>query len=244
MRSTLQPRQLLVLTDFTSVYLTPKIGHQSNHSVVQDCIVVLEYVSNGRRMRENIDFICDCPESNQNDYHFVLHVWLLLFRFKQLREHFDSIDVWSDGGPHHFKTRFCQWMWHWLSITLFDKRRISHHFFASYHGHSLADAHAATIKRFIRTDYKMSQLQRFDTTTLAIYWGPEDGAALGRVLQKCSNTEVCVIPGIDRDPGLKPDPLSLVHIKRQHRFDYENGRCFSAERSEGALTKLFSFQLR
>src|SRR5688500_11881346 len=19
---------------------------------------------------------------------------------------------WSDGGPHHFKTRYCQWMWH------------------------------------------------------------------------------------------------------------------------------------
>jgi hypothetical protein len=131
-----------------------------------------------------------------------------------------------------------------LAVQYFDKRRISHHFFASYHGHSLADAHAASIKRFIRTDYKMSQLQRFDTTTLAIYCTPEDGVALGRVLQKCSNTEVCVIPGIDRDPGLKPDPFSLVHIKRQHRFDYENGRCFSAERSEGALKKLFSFQLR
>jgi hypothetical protein len=72
--------------------------------------------------------------------------------------------------PHHFKTRYCQWMWHWLSTHRFSNKRISHPFFASYHGHSLADAHAASIKRFIRTDYKMSQLQRFDTTTMAIYW--------------------------------------------------------------------------
>jgi hypothetical protein len=156
-RAGLQSRQLLVLMDFTSAHLTPKIDHAVNSSVVQDCIVVLEYISNGERMRENIDFLCDCPDTNKKDYHFVLHVWLLLFHFKKLIDHFDCMDVWSDGGPHHFKTRYCQWMWHWLSQTHFAKRRISHHFFASYHGHSLADAHAASIKRLIRTEYNMSQ---------------------------------------------------------------------------------------
>jgi len=90
----------------------------------------------------------------------------------------------------------------------------------------------------------MSQLQRFDTATLAIYWGPTDAAAVGRLIQKCSNTEICVIPHIDRDPALKPNPRSLVHIKRQHRFDYENGLCYCAELSEGAMKKLFSFHLR
>lgn len=240
----LHPRQLLVLVDFTSAFLTPKIGHQSNHSVVQDCIVVLEYMSNGQRMRENIDFLCDCQETNKNDYHFVLHVWLILFHFKKINDHFDCIDIWSDGGPHHFKTRYCQWMWHWLSVHKCNNKRISHHFFASYHGHSLADAHAASIKRNIRTEYNMSQLQRFDTSTLAIYWGPENAAALGRLISKCSNTEICVIPHIDRDPALKPDPIPLVHIKRQHRFDYENGLCYRSELSEGTEKKRFSFQLR
>jgi len=138
----------------------------------------------------------------------------------------------------------CQWMWHWLSVHKCNNKRISHHFFASYHGHSLADAHAASIKRNIRTEYNMSQLQRFDTSTLAIYWGPENAAALGRLISKCSNTEICVIPHIDRDPALKPDPIPLVHIKRQHRFDYENGLCYRSELSEGTEKKRFSFQLR
>lgn len=244
MRSKPLPRQLLVLMDFTSAYLTPKIGHSNNHTVVQDCIIVLEYFSNGHRMRENINFLCDCQESNKNDYHFVLTVWLLLFHYKKLNDHFDCIDVWSDGGPHHFKTRYCQWMWQWLSTNRFNNKRISHHFFASYHGHSLADSHAASIKRLIRTEYKMSQLQRFDTTTLAIYWGPEDAAAVGRLIKKCSNTEICVIPHIDRDSALKPDPFPLVHIKRQHCFDYENGLCYCAELSEGTEKKRFSFLLR
>jgi hypothetical protein len=230
--------------DFTSVYLTPKIGFQQNHSTVQDCIVVLEYMHEGKLTRQNLDFLCDCPETNTNDYHFVLHVWILLFHSKQLLTQFDSIDVWTDGGPHHFKTRYCQWMWAWLSQNRFDNRRITHHFFASYHGHSLADAHAASIKRIIRTDYNMSILQRFCSTALALYWGPADADALGKLLQKCTNTEITVFPHIDRDPSLKPDPPSIVHIKRQHRFDYENGKCYSSERSAGTEKKLFDLTLR
>lgn len=245
MRSKLLPRQLLVLMDFTSAFLTPKIGHQSNHSVVQDCIVVMEYKNaEGQLQRVNFDFLCGCSETNTNDYHFLLHVWLALFQRLQLKGHFDCIDVWSDGGPHHFKTRYCQWMWHFLSTHRFNNKRISHHFFASYHGHSLADAHAASIKRLIRTEYNMSQLQRFDTTLLAIYWGPEDAVQLGGLLKKCSDTQICVFPHIDRDPALKPDPSKVHHIKRQHRFDYENGQCFCAELSEGAFKKLVTFQLR
>ena len=111
MRAKLHPRQLLVLMDFTSTFLTPKIGHQANHTVVQDCIVVMEYILDGQLHRENIDFLCDCSDTNTNDYHFVLHVWLRLFQCYRLREAFDSIEVWTDGGPHHFKTRYCQFMW-------------------------------------------------------------------------------------------------------------------------------------
>jgi hypothetical protein len=244
MRSQLRPRQLLVLMDFTSVFLTPKLGHAANNTVVQDCIVVLEYVTTGNRVRENLDFLCDCTETNANDYHFVLHVWLLLFRSKQLDKHFDSIDIWTDGGPHHFKTRYCQWMWQWLSTHRFGGRRISHHFFASYHGHSLADAHAATIKRSLRTDYNMSQLQRFNHTCSAVYWGPASATQLGAVLQRCSQTQICVLPHIDRDPALKPNPQGIVHMKRQHCFEYQDGRCYSSELSAGALKKRFAFRLR
>jgi hypothetical protein len=244
MRSKIQPHQLLVLMDFTSAYLTPKIGHQQNHSTVQDCIVVLEYLADGRRVRENLDFLCDCPDTNTNDYHFVLHVWLLLFQLKKLIERFDCIDIWTDGGPHHFKTRYCQWMWMWLSTNRFAQRRISHHFFASYHGHSLADAHAAILKRTLRTEYNTSQLQRFNSTVTAVYWGPADAAQLGDLLQRCSDTQVYVLPHIDRDPALKPNPFPIPHIKQQHRLDFAGGKCYYSELSAGALKKLFSFRLR
>ncbi len=90
----------------------------------------------------------------------------------------------------------------------------------------------------------MSQLQRFCSTALAVYWGPENAAALGGLLKKCTNTQITVFPHIDRDPTLKPDPQPIVHIKKQHRFDYENGNCYCSERSAGTMKKLFDLALR
>ena len=169
MRYHLQPRQLLVLMDFTSVKIEIKPGADV---IVQDCIVVLEYLDeSGARIRRNLNFLCDDHDTNDADYDFVLTVWVDLFQSERLNERFDRIDVWSDGGPHHFKTRFCQWMHHALSELRFGQKRISHHFFASYHGHSLADGHAAVIKRAPHTRYKMTQLERLTKNPTAT-WGP------------------------------------------------------------------------
>ena len=56
MRTMLQPRQLLVLMDFTSAALADKPGAGA---VVQDCILVLEYINeDGTRVRRNMDFVC------------------------------------------------------------------------------------------------------------------------------------------------------------------------------------------
>ena len=47
---------------------------------VQDLILVMEFIEQGHRCTEYIDFICDSPDSNKNDYHFVLHAMQLFFR--------------------------------------------------------------------------------------------------------------------------------------------------------------------
>jgi len=123
-------------------------------------------------------------------------------------------------------------MWHWLSKNKFGQKRISHHFFASYHGHSLADAHAASIKRSMRTDYNRSQLQRFSTTDLAVYWecvccapvsqrcecalwmnGACARVRLYRVVQLCLTfTRVCVSVSQRTCPPLHRPLLQLQHL--------------------------------
>src|SRR4051812_29500003 len=100
----------------------------------------------------------------------------------------------------------CQWMWHFLSTYRFNRKPIYHHFFASYHGHSLADGHAASIKRVLHTQYNTSQLQRFSPTTSALYWGPSNANDFGLLLQQsCDKTKIHIFPTINRDPKLKPN---------------------------------------
>ena len=98
---------------------------------VQDCIIVLEYYnSNGVFVRRNLNFLCTDIDSNKHDYHFVFQVWVWMFLHLKFNQEFDRIEIWSDGDPHHFKTRYCQFMWHILSLLRFDNKTIVHNFFA------------------------------------------------------------------------------------------------------------------
>ena len=225
--------------DFTSVYLELTPGEART---VQVCIFVLEWMEDGRRMRSHVCYLCDDAATNANDYFFLLHACLKLFADSHVDQRFDSIHVWSDGGPHHFKTRYCQWMWWWLSTHRFSQKSIIHNFFAAYHGHSLADSFAAAIKRVLRSQYHTSQLQRFCHTVIAVYWGSTNAAELAALLaHACSDTQVHVFPTIDRDPTLKPHVSHIPHIKSKHCFVYANGNCAAASDSSGAGSQPFSF---
>lgn len=231
MSAHLLPRQLLVLMDFTSVALADKPG---GSAIVQDCILVLQYKDGDRTITCNLDFLCT-HSSNKHDYYFVLQVWLDLFVKEKLKERFDRIDVWSDGGPHHFKTRYCQCMWHLLSQVAFCEKAIAHHFYPSYHGHSLADGHAGHVKSVIDKAYKLSELQRVITPLTATF-GPstiEEVAALIR--NNSSNTTVTVFDAIDRSSD-KPNVRAVPSIKSKHYFLYEGGIAFASEaKGEGDI---------
>lgn len=228
MRSNLQPRQLLVLMDFTAVPLTVKIGAPT---VVQDCVIVCEHrEQDGTIVRRNFDFLCAAADTNKHDYFFVLQVWVDLFLKLKLNQQFGRIDVWSDGGPHHFKTRFCQFMWHALSELRFDHKRITHHFFASYHGHSLADGHARHIKCALDRAYKISQLQRYYALPGATF-GPASVGDMAEVIRhNCKDTQVTVYDSIERQEH-KPNVSSINSIKAMHCFVYEGGVCAATEKT-------------
>jgi len=77
----MEPGQLLLLMDFTSFALEPDADESDQRMVyVQDFILVMEFMEQGCRCTEYIDFVCDSPDSNKNDYHFVLHAMQLFFR--------------------------------------------------------------------------------------------------------------------------------------------------------------------
>ena len=59
---------------------------------------------------------------------------------------FNKINIWSDGGKHHFKQN--KTMWWFSSLPIIYHKEFIWNFFASYHGHSLCDAHTGVGKLF------------------------------------------------------------------------------------------------
>lgn len=231
--------------DFTSASLeSPKNGESNDKAYVQDCILVFEFVEEGTRQLEYLDFLCDTPHgNNKNDYFFVLEVWLRLFQLYPLCGGFDSVEVWSDGGPHHFKTSYCQWMWHLLSTACFAGKPITHNFFSAYHGHSLADSHAATDKRILHTEYNSSQQQRLLPTVDSLYWGPSSAADLAALLSAhATKTQAFTLQRIPRDASLKPSIQTVAGIKGKHSFVYAMDTCRYFDRTNEGEGKQFWFK--
>jgi hypothetical protein len=105
------------------------------------------------------DFVCDDLETRKNDYHFVRAAWIKLVGLLVF-DGIHRIRLFSDGASKHFKQR-------WFA-SAFDDTALSYgrrftlswfsafkvnfgidlewSFFASNHGHGLADSHAATLK--------------------------------------------------------------------------------------------------
>jgi hypothetical protein len=80
-RANLEPGQLLLVLDFTSFSLEPDSEESDQRMVyVQDFIIVMEFIEDGKVQTEYIDFVCDSPNSNKHDFHFVLHAMQLFFR--------------------------------------------------------------------------------------------------------------------------------------------------------------------
>jgi hypothetical protein len=234
--------------DFSSIYEYPNNGESnsnsnSNSHTVQDCILVLEFIDDaGQQHRQYMDFMCDIKTMNKNDYFFVQHVWQLLFQRKVL-DQFDSLELWSDGGPHHFKTRYCQWMWHHLSTCYFQQKKITHNFFASYHGHSLADSHAGRVKQVIKSEYISSQQSRMNNSDQSAYWGPSSANDIQLILnERIERTSAIVLNHIDRDDDLKPNVAGLVDIKQKHCFVYEGNRCSMSELTNDGNPQFFHFR--
>jgi len=226
------------MMDFTSTSLADKPG---SGIVVQDCIIVMEYKDqNNQLVRRNIDLLC-ASDTNKHDFHFVFQVWINLFFKEKLDEKFDRIDLWTDGGPHHFKTRWCQFTWHSLSTLRFHSKPITHHFFPSYHGHSLVDGHAAIIKRALNTRYNESEFERATHAATAT-WGPASISDVKLILEaNCKNGSI-VFDDIDRDPANKPDITPVPSIKIQHSIRFMGGECAAFKKTGDAVGTEFVFR--
>ena len=224
LRRTLPVGTVLVTMDFSSIYLRAYTTGNVPEAQIQDYILILEYRTvDGEWHRKALNFLCGNQDCNKNDYHYVATVWFRLFLSYDYLRGFHTIHVFSDGGPHHFKTRFCQFLFHFCSYTY--SVDIHHHFFASHHGHSIADGHAGIIKQLIYHTFLANEGNRKCVLSTSIsranmHDGPVTAPEVRQLLQEQGppDTYVYVLHSIPRDH--KPKPKPVPHIKSYHHFHY------------------------
>lgn len=131
---------MIILQDFTQ--LEPQSGFN------QDFILTLltyDTTEPDKIKRQYYHFIGE--QDDKNDVYFVIAVWEQLLREKVIGDNIKKIDVWSDGGPKHFKIKEC--MYYFSTIKQTYNKQITYNFYESYHGHNSCDAAASHSKKRI-----------------------------------------------------------------------------------------------
>ena len=116
-----------------------------------------------------------------------------------LPEKVSKVFVFSDGGPKHFKINKTVNFFHYLSKHFGIP--IEYHFFESYHGSSLCDAHAGHVKNVIRNLIRDgSQIKDIDSFLEKIIAKNLKNSAFEKMvlLQDTMISDVKKIPGIKK----------------------------------------------
>lgn len=233
LRQNLDVGDVIVTHDFTSIALEPQ-GHDL--VTLKVLVMALEFIEYDEEKKTISDlrikyynFLCDDPAST-NDFHFVRQAWDHAMT-NGFFDDFDTIHLWSDGATKHFKQ--CYAISYFSTINETYGKEIAYNFFASYHGHSLADGHAASFKSKLRKAAKeeggrreklvqdLTAGKESSDAELKMTIGPTNAREAADVIQKSIGNARCVaFDKINKDPSLKPDVSRIPHIKSYHRFEF------------------------
>lgn len=87
-------------------------------------------------------------KNTTNNIRFVVLAWIQFMKMNILQE--SEIEVWSDGGPKHFKISPTMYLFSYLA-KIYKSKRWRYHFWPSRHGHSVCDAAASHLKTAIKS---------------------------------------------------------------------------------------------
>jgi hypothetical protein len=140
-----KPDTILITQDFTQLEL--------DSSFVQDLIICCyQYDPNSKDglKRTYRHFVGEINESNEIP--FVAGSWLQILK-EDWFENIETVQIWSDGGPKHFKISSNMKLLKAIQDQHGDIGWI-YNFFPAYHGYSVCDAAAAHAKRAINENIR------------------------------------------------------------------------------------------
>ena len=175
----------------------------------QNLIVSIYYRKGGELQCLNIDNFAQ----ESNDHVFFRRVLLNVFSLDLVCNGADGvqrpdwIEIWSDGGPKHFKIRRSIFF---VCVELKQRhpwlKRVTWAFYASHHGKSVNDAHAAVVKR------TLWRLAREGCRT-------EGPRQLADVAAHLKNTDSFYFDKFDREQQFNVS--SIPGIKSSHFFEWD-----------------------
>ena len=213
-KASIQWGELVLVLDFTKIYLD-----SSKNSVCEILVVVALRRRGDSVLTEYYDFMCADTDTRTNDFFFVreaLHLMFLSPDWSEFRGLTNRVKIWSDGGPHHFKTN--SHLDYLRDLAVETGMQFIHNYFPSYHGHSLADGHAGVLKRSHKKANVLAEGEQLkgDYTIKSI----QTVQQLKEFMEtNIKSTKITLFEKIDRNPALrkvirncdKIDQIKQVH---------------------------------
>ncbi len=127
----------VVVQDFTCI--STEIGN------IQD--MILSVYSSKLKEPHYYHFIGG-EKNVSNNIRFVIIAWIQFMKMEILKE--TDIEIWSDGGPKHFKISSTMYLFSYLA-NIYKSKQWRYHFWPANHGHSVCDAAASHLKTAIKS---------------------------------------------------------------------------------------------
>lgn len=211
--------EAVVISDFAAAFQLPYKSVSTsqeffNKTSVMDLVfVIITRSSDGTITRKYIDYMA---AQEEHDTLYVCQAFHHLLGISNTLVGIRHINLWSDGGPHHFKiyrTLFLLWQ-----LQGEYNIEISYNFFVSGHGKSLCDSHIGNAKQHVRQTSLTTDIETVDQ--------------LISVVINLKNTYAYNLGKIDRT--LKYQCLEFDNeIKEYHEFKFERKKpiCYHRELS-------------
>ena len=172
-----------------------------------------------RRWVRYVDSICERAGAEGNDTRYVRAAFRCAIEMKMF-DVFQRIDLFSDGGPKHYKSVYgmatmAEWYDWWAELRPgVDVPALWWNFTAPYHGHGVADSHAGIFSQMLSRRQKRGQGSAHGTGG-----GPENDVEIAALMREMKNTTPIVLQSIER-PEFRNDLIPLETIKKHFQFRF------------------------
>ena len=133
---------------------------------------------------------------------------------------FERVDLFSDGGPKHYKSVYgmatmAEWYDWWAELRPgVAVPALWWNFTAPYHGHGVADSHAGIFSQMMSRRQKSGQ-----GSASGVGGGPENGEEIAALMKEMKNTTPIVLQSIER-PEFRNDLVPLEAIRKHFQFRF------------------------